>query len=406
MDNRSFEDRLRSDLHDAVADVEAAPLPRAGARRARSRQFLAVAAVLAVAVAVGATTVTLLTNGEQRPNVHVAAPEAVADQRGSGGTSPCYHRDLEGQCVAYGRYDEDRHDEALFTEWWLGAHMDGDDLCVSDEHASKTAGGGGGMACGPYDPDKIGFGVTSSADFPHGIASGEVPGRVDRLLLERSDGPALELELYSPPEDFPLDVLFYNVFLPDDARALVAYDAAGNEVARHEVELAGDITLPKPEAVSPRTVIASGEEEGHPWTFEVREEGAELTPCTQVMFGRQEEFGGGGSCYPDVPARHPIGFSQSSFERGPDVIAVFGVVDSKAAEVFVLLERGDGYNAEVFEGPDGFRDDVSYYVAWIPRKGGPPNPPGRVIAYESDGTPVGQEKLCGDIAAEGGTCGN
>jgi hypothetical protein len=399
MDNRSFEDRLRSELQDAVADVEAAPLPRAGVRRARSRQLLAVAAVLAVTLAVGATTVTLLTGGGDRPNDLVGSAEESKDARGTGGTYPCRHPELDGECIAHGEYDG--------IEWWIGAHMEGGDLCTSDVHADDTGVTGSGMGCGPHDPDTIGFGVTSGDAYESDIASGEVGPSVARLVLERSEGSPIELQLYPAPPGFPLDVNFYNVFLPEDATKLVAYDSSGEQVAEQSAERA-EFEFPQSEVVTPRTEIATGEEEGHPWSFVVREEfmNGGITPCFDVSFGHQEEFGAGGSCNPTVPDKHPLGFSQSSFESGPDVLVVFGVVDSRATEVIVELDRGDGYVAEVFEGPDGFREDIAYFVVWVPREDGPPNPPGHVVAYDSDGNEVGREKLCGDIASEGSTCGN
>jgi hypothetical protein len=399
MGNRSFEDRLRSELHDAVAHVEATPLPRAGVRRARSRQLLAVAAVLAVSVAVGATTVTLLTGGGDRSNDLVGSLEESEDARGSGGSYPCRHPELDGECVAHGQYDG--------IEWWIGAHMEGDDLCTSDVHADHSGVTGSGMGCGPFDPDRIGFGVTSGDQYESDIASGEVAPTVDRLVLERSEGPPIELQLYPAPLGFPLDVSFYNVFLPEDATRLVAYDSSGERVAEQSAERA-EFEFPQSEVVSPRTEIASGEEQGHPWSFEAHEElmNGQVTPCEDVSFGYQEEFGGGGSCDVGVPDKHPLGFSQSSFESGPDVIVVFGVVEPRATEVIVDLDRGDSYVAELFDAPDGFRLDVSYYVVWIPREGGPPNPPGHVVALDPDGNEVGRKDLCGEIANEGGTCGN
>jgi hypothetical protein len=403
MDNRSFEDRLRSELHDAVADVEAAPLPRAGARRARSRQLLAVAAVVAVAVSVGATTVTLLRGGGESRNDLAGnpeeSPEGADDARGSGGSYPCRHPELNGECVAHGEYDG--------IQWWIGAHMEGDDLCTSDVHANHSGVTGSGMGCGPFDPDRIGFGVTSGDHYESDIASGEVASTVTRLVLERSEGSPIELQLYPAPPGFPLDVSFYSVFLPEDATKLVAYDSSGEQVAEQSAERA-EFEFPQSEVVSPRVEIASGEEQGHPWSFRVHEElmNGDVTPCTDVMFGQGEEFGGGGSCYHGVLDKHPIGFSQSSFESGPDVIAVFGVVDAKATEVVVELDRGDAYTTDVLEAPDGFQDTIGYYVLWIPREGGPPNPPGRIIASDAEGSEVGREDLCGDIASEGGTCGN
>ena len=398
MDNRSFEDRLRTELQEAVTDVEPAPLPRTAARRTRVRQMVAVAAVIAVVAAVTGTTMTVL-SGSDDPSRDVASTrEGVDDPRGTGGTYPCSHPEIEGQCIAHGEFDG--------TEWWIGAHMKGDDLCKSDAQEGPDGLGGSGMGCGPYDPEKIGFGVTSYSDHLEKIASGEVAASVDRLLLERSDGPALELELYPAPDGFPLDVRFYNVFLPEDALELVAYDAQGNVVARQTAEVAG-FNFPRPQVVSPRTRIASGEIEGHPWTFEAREEltNGDVTPCSDVMFGYQEEFGGGGSCYHRVPDKHPIGFSQSSFERGPAYIVVFGVVDARATEVVVELDRGDAFTTEVHEAPEGFRDDIVYYVVWIPRVDRP-NPPGRIVAFDAGGFEVGREELCGEIASRGGTCGN
>lgn len=400
MDNRSFEEKLRSQLHDVAEQVEAAPLPRTAARRTRFRQGFAVAAVLLFAIAVGGTSVALLTDTDEQPNVTpITDPDSGADRRGSGGSYPCAHPQLEGECIAHGEYDG--------IEWWIGAHMEGDDLCTSNVQEERTGLSGSGMGCGPHDPEKIGFGVSSGDDYQSGIASGEVSRNVARLVLERSDGPPIELQLYPAPPGFSLDVDFYNVFLPDDATRLVAYDSSGIEVAEQDAQLA-DFKFPRSEVVNPRTEIATGEEEGHPWSFVVREElmNGEIAPCTDVSFGREEEFGAGGSCSPSVPDKHPLGFSQSSFESGPDVIVVFGVVDSMASEVIVDLDRGDTYPAQVFEGPDGFRDDVAYYVVWVPRDGGPPTPPGHVIALDPDGNEVGREKLCGDFLSEGGTCGN
>lgn len=397
MDNRSFEEKLRAQLHDAVGQLEAAPLPESAPRRARFRQMVGIAAVVLVVAVVAGTALTVLSDSGDPSSGIASAPEGGDDARGSGGTYPCSHKELDGECVAHGEYDG--------TEWWIGARMEGDDLCTSDVQEDRTGLSGSGMGCGSHDPDKIGFGVSTASQHPP-VASGEVAAHVDRLLLERSEGPALELELYPAPEGFPLDVRFYNVFLPDDALELVAYDSKGDVAARQEIPGVGDFNLSRPEVVSPRTEIAVGEVEGNPWTFEAREEltNGDITPCADVTFGYQEEFGGGGSCNIGIPGKHPLGFAQSSFESGPPVIAVYGAVDARATEVLVELESGDSYEAEVFEAPSGFRNDVSYYVVWIPREGRP-NPPGRIVALDATGNEIGREDLCGDIASSGGTCG-
>ncbi len=56
-----------------------------------------------------------------------------------------------------------------------------------------------------------------------------------RVVVAREHHAPIELELYPAPEGFPLDIRLYNVFLPFDATAVVAFNSDGEETARQEI---------------------------------------------------------------------------------------------------------------------------------------------------------------------------
>ena len=221
-----FEDRVRAGLQTAALDAPVAGFPRSSRGRIRRRQAVGAAVVLTAFVTIGASAVGVLSMITDRP---VQLDTARSDDpRGTGGTYPCSKKDLESECVATGRYRG--------TSWWLGAYVDEKGLlCLTDWQDGPGDGVGGGSSCGEHDPSEIGLGISVSSKLYPGIATGEVGPEVARVVVAREDHAPIELELYPAPDDFPLDVRFYNVFLPFDATAVVGFNSDGEEIARQDI---------------------------------------------------------------------------------------------------------------------------------------------------------------------------
>ncbi|MGH2808012.1 MAG: hypothetical protein ACRDKT_12145 [Actinomycetota bacterium] len=404
-DRDPFERRLGA-LMDAASDhlVPAPSLPAGLKRRARVRQAAvalgAFAAVFLVLFVAGSAVRALLPGPD-------GGSEVAAGERGSSGTYPCTyepqpHQPKDTFCVATGTFED--------AEWTMVTYDSKDGICI-DIDVTTPDGGGGGGGCGSGPDRPIGVGVNTGDEYPNGIAFGRTAPNVARLVLELKDGNILDLELYPAPEGADVTGNFYVLFLPDDAEALVAYDDTGAEIAR-ETAFASPAPVEESTPLGPPVPVASGDFEGLPWKLNAYEEqmSDEVMTCTELYFGDDEDFGGGGGCGYEVPSQSAISFSEAGHgDDLPDVVSIFGVIDPRVDDVVLDLPDGEDVSFQIYRsatdrGPGGF--DVDFFVGFVET---PNNEPlnGTLIARTSDGEVLQRKKLCEDFrAASESTCGS
>lgn len=386
-----FELRIREALRSEVSDIQARPF--VGVRRARTGQLVnAIAAATVVGVIVFGV-VAILDDPSDIGRVSVGA---VEDARASGGTAPCDYPErlpkLRGECVATGAYEG--------TSWWVGAYTKDDQVCMSETRTNAGASSG----CWEHDPEAIRLGVSSTSASEVIVGHGLVHANVGQLVLTRTDGDPIDVELYPAPDGLPFDARFFHVFLPLDVKDLVAYTADGAEVARQPVgPIDNYFGALHARPITPRTRIAEGNFAGHPWTFSAYEERTDgnVVPCVELFYGKGESLGGGGGCEIGVPHDRKLGMSQVTFE-GHRSLAVAGAVHPDATDVKVELGSGEVYDATLVR-PEQFESGVGFYVVWFeaPSVKGPE---GAVVAYDSSGSEIARHELCARML-DGGTCG-
>ena len=267
--------------------------------------------------------------------------------------------DMKGRLIASGRVDD--------VDWWLAAYLD-DERNLCTEFATEDPGSGSsGSGCGPFDPEKHPIGLSYSSGDGVSTASGDVPDDVERVELVLEGGDRIEAQLYSAPDSFEYPVRFYVIvpFPENEARAVVGYDAEGNEVGRVQIMGPGD--LAKTGTVAGPFRIDEGEHRGIPYTFEgsVRQDTRSgdtwFYPCSMFRLGEGGAYGGGGSCYLPVARNHEMSFLQNSFEQKPEIVAIHGAMTGRIDRVTVELDSGEVVEAVDFDG-DG--SDFRFFLAF------------------------------------------
>lgn len=357
MNDRAFEDLVRTSLAGAAdAAPSAPPLPRL---RVRARQAALVAAggLVAVAGALGAVRV----GGEvfAKPDLVPVGPgEVMMDARGAGGEYPCELADTgsgrpAGSCIATGERDGVR--------WTLGASLERNgDLCMILWSVGGPGAGVAGSSCNAYEPETIGLEQTGMGDLPL-LAYGHVPAGAESLYLEHG-GDSFELEVYPAPPGFPTNDGFYLVWLPDDASRIVAYDAGGEVVATREL----DSSRPDlPPGETGYATVAEGTHEGVPWvleTYSIDDGGREIT-CTRVLVGPHLTRPHG-PCDATFGSSSAVGVGAFSAPELPGYIALGGVTRSTSRSI--TFETGGGsIDATVHDAPAGLDETLRFFVAFL-----------------------------------------
>lgn len=389
------------------------PPPESLARRTATRRgsmVMGVVAVIGAALIAGNSMTDGFRDGTRRHSVAVGATPTQEDP--SQGSPP---QEMQGDLVAQG--------ENGSINWWLSAYRDGSNLCT-EFFTEEANGGGGGGGCGGVDLDRhpIGLSTHSGDDSPS--ATGHVPLAVERLDMVMTDGSTSTVtEFYEAPEGVGFPIKFYVVIpFPEETDGLVAYDGAGDVVGRQEVF--GPDDEPKISRVAGPFVIDEGQHEGIPYLFkgyvetqepadsgpsffdgdvekqELSERDAWTYPCHEFLFGKREEFGGGGGCDIPLARGHHVNYSQQSFDSDPAVMVVHGSVKPAVDRVIVEMESGKVYEAEMFE-VDG--TDFRFFLVFPETSQA--GVPGEVVAYRG-ADEVERVPLCGhDMASAGGSCG-
>lgn len=298
------------------------------------------------------------------------------DERGAGGVSPCTNNPFGGGafehgtgdytgtfCISQGSYEGISW--SMGVSWSRGA---GDEpLCIATETIGGGAGGSSGSSCDEYLPGEIGLNVSQIEGYPK-MAAGQVPGDTETLFLEHGGDERFELQVYRAPKAFPLDLGFYLVFMPDDAQTLVAYDSAGNEIARRNID--GEPGAPGEQTERTRNVnIDKGTAAGVSWvldTFGTVIDGRE-TVCTAFEFTDEPAEGIEGkpeneACYEGVPDHDVIGIIRWVNNDVPGVVAYSGVMSSKVDSVTLSTDDGREFDAEVITAPENIEQRLAYFV--------------------------------------------
>jgi hypothetical protein len=283
-------------------------------------------------------------------------------------------------------------------------------VCIDIEITSATGGGGGG-SCGDSPNRPFTIGVSTGDEFPNGLAYGHTSPAVARLVLEDAGGGYTDLILYPAPEGSPVEGNFYVFAIPEGARALVAYDASGKELARDEQGVRPAPPIPESTQLGPPVQVASGNYDGFPWELQAYEErmGDDVRPCTELYLDRGDErFGGGGGCYllPD----QVIGYSQSAYgDELPWLISISGAVRRQVDEVTLELADGSSVPMAIYRmGVDGDSSepfDVDFFVGFVDvgKRG---TLEGHVVARAENGDVLEKHGLCPDFrAGSDSTCG-
>ena len=370
----SFEEYVRNALADTVSGASPAPLPTRVRRRARVRQMVTATAtaVGAAALIVAAFAFAGLVLGDE-PMVDVGG--RPMDTRGAGGISPCPNSPFGGGafehgtgdysgtfCISQGSYEGVSW--SLGVSWSRGA---GDEpLCIATGTMGGGAAAGVGSSCDDYVPGAIGLNVSQVEGYPK-MAAGQVPGNTETLFLEHGGDESFELQVYRAPKAFPLDLGFYLVFMPDDAQTLVAYDAAGNEIARRNID--GEPGAPDEQTERTHNVnIDKGVSAGVNWvldTFGTVIDGRE-TVCTSLEITAPEKGIVGGlpeeTCHIGVPDHDVIGIAKTVTDEVSGVAAYSGVMSSKVDSVVLRTNDGRRFDFEVITAPENIEQRLAYFV--------------------------------------------
>jgi hypothetical protein len=143
---------------------------------------------------------------------------------------------------------------------------------------------------------------------------------------------------------------------------------------------------PKPEHMKGE-LVASGRVDDLDWWLTAYVDD-ERDLCTGFATAGPNGGEGGSGCGPFDPEKNPIGLSYSS---GSGISTASGDVPDHVSRVELVLEGGHRIQAQLYAAPDGFEYPVRFYVI-VPF---PENRARAVVAFDADGTEVGQEQIMG-----------
>lgn len=351
----------------------------------RQAALLGVAGLVAVAGTFGAVRAgAAIFAGDDIPP---AGPSGdLMDERGSGGTYPCSFDTTPGRlgatCVARGERDG--------LKWKMGASVQQDGtLCLAIETVGGGAAGGGGSSCNEYEPERIALEQMGIGDLPM-LAYGKVPSHVERLVLEHGAAESFELEIYPPPEGFPIEAGYFLVWLPDDAVRLVAYDAEGGVVTTQSFD--GSQPGSQPEETA-RAEIGDVVHDGSPWKVEAYgavEDGRDVV-CVRMEL-RGAETSALAPCDASFGRQSVVGVSAFSSPEFPQVVAFGGVTSSKTGSVTFVAGDGLRVDALMIEPPAKVDRTLRFFTAFLPAEGA--GTKGSIVVRNLEGDVIEERDYC------------
>lgn len=142
--------------------------------------------------------------------------------------------------------------------------------------------------------------------------------------------------------------------------------------------------------VGKKEVVAAGVVLGEPWSFVefVTTEGYDGPAlCAELFLGEDGMLGGGEACATPQHTESLVALSGHYWRDAPDVVAMYGSIEKPAVSARVRLADGRTLPLEIMRSAKN--DRFGWYVFFPP-----PFARGRVVAFDSNGTPVGTEPIC------------
>ena len=382
MPSAEFENTVRRGLSDLAGDVTAPVLRLRARKRVRTHQALTALATLLVVGITAAGALTVLGTEPER-YVRVGGGRLL-NTRGAGGQFPCSDEQMEmpggGQrCVAVGSYRG--------VDWSLAASLDpkhGLCLWTGTSGGGNLAAGAGG-SCDEYTEGGITLSESRLGDLPM-LAVGAVPGATERLFLEHGGDDRFELQVYPTPANFPLDLKFYLVWLPDDAQNLLAYNRSGDVIAERRL----DGAEPGKSQETKHFVVERGEIEGVAWTLESYGDvidGRE-TVCTALILGDAEPAN---TCHGSFDGRG-LSVTVAYPSELPGRAVVSGVMSSKIEELILQLKKGEDTGTAILRAPEPVEPALEF-VMGFPTVGDDGTIAGRIVGRDGSSRKVAEQRL-------------
>ena len=394
--------QLKEALEEMADEVRPPVLTRRAIGRAQRRRsgmaaLAGAGVVLLVAAGLWASSLDLGASGTGRLD---GGPARPAPRQEDPGPPPA---EMKGELVASGVVGD--------TSWWVGAFIEEDgDLCTETYAGEDGVMHTGGHGCGPFDPDRHPVGLSIDyGDQEPWIATGDVPDITEKVVARLPGGDEQEVPLYPAPEALGLPAKFY-VIIPlfPETESISAYDGDGNLIGTQKV---APIEWPNTDIrLTPNLLIDEGTIAGEPWVLKARLESinGDETACTELFLGFNEEHGGGGGCHINVARGDTFGFSESTFEKRPDLAAIYGTVDRKVAQIRIDTTEAGSLTLEPFTPEAEELSDHRFFVGFLEFVPDEERIGGTISALDEEGNVLQTMDLCAENAfgiERGSTCG-